>query len=127
MAKSKKTTEKKTATPKEEVVSTTEATVEENPKKEVAPTTEEVLEAKAEVKEAQEEVSAIIVPLIEVEEEDLTKYAPDTTDEFAVFAKAKSEDKGTVKVKDHTLLKKVEGREFTLAGTLYIGELREDL
>jgi hypothetical protein len=120
--KTKKAVTKEVA-PKEEVI------------KEVAPSIEEVGEAVAKKDEELEKefVTETSVydevklpldpPVIEVEEEDLTKYEPDTIDHFAVFAKAKDEKGGKVWVKDHTLLRKVEGRQFTLGGTQYLGEL----
>lgn len=131
MAKTKNTEVKEAKAPKAKTVKPVETTKEEVIK-EVSPSIEEVSEAKAEKKEEtpaveEKDIYAEVKkpldpPVIEVEEEDLNKYEPDTIDHFAVFAKAK-ESGDKVWVKDHTLLKKVEGRQFTLGGTQYLGEL----
>lgn len=75
---------------------------------------------KEEIKEdVYAEVSALDFPLRDKKGE--VKLEP--VDEFSVFVKAK-ESTEQVWVKDHTLLNKVLGREFTLSGTIYLGVLR---
>lgn len=71
-----------------------------------------------------EEVSNHSEPvLVEVNKKDLAHVLePDTIDPFDVFAKEEKGDK--VWVKDFELLEKVEGRQFTLGGTLYYGNLK---
>lgn len=91
--------------------------------KEVVPTLDQIEEAKTD-KDIYEEVSNHSEPvLVEVEKEDLAHVLePDTIDPFDVFAKEEKGDK--VWVKDFELLEKVEGRQFTLGGTLYYGNLK---
>jgi hypothetical protein len=82
-------------------------------------------EAKKEKKELYEEepkTTNLKVVNVEVPEEDLQKREADILDEFSVYAKS---EKGKVWTKDIHSLKKVEGRKFTLAGTLYNGELKD--
>lgn len=124
-------TKKAKATPKEEVIKEVSPSIEaiedsKGDKGFVMTVDKDEFDTKDAVETPVEEVKLPLnPPLVEVKEEELSiSLEPDTIDDFAVFAKAKKEDKGQVWVKDHTLLKKVEGRQFTLGGTEYLGELK---
>lgn len=87
--------------------------------------------AKTKKEKVVKEVEKIIEPIVETKivevpkVEEKKEVEPEPVNEFEVFVKPKKVESDKVWVKDLTLLRKVEGRQYTLSGTLYLGELRK--